>query len=75
MKKILFVAAVALAGTIFLPSCKKDYTCVCTYDDMNGGTESVEVAMNNVKKKDAKDACSAMSINYSLFTGVECKLK
>lgn len=75
MRKILLVAAVAFTGAIFLPSCKKDYTCVCTYTDTNGDSQSVEATMNNVKKKDAKSVCSDMSSNYSFFTSVECKLK
>lgn len=75
MKKIAPIAAIALLGIIVLPSCKKDYTCACTYTDANGDQQTIDVPMDHVTKKDAKSACNAASATYSAFTGVECKLK
>ena len=54
-----------VAGT----SCKKDYTCTCTYDDGNGSTATTTATYHNVKKSDAEEACSqassAGSVSYS----------
>ncbi len=65
MKKILTLIAVVFVAAIVLPSCKKDWTCVCT--DNSGGT--YEFSINNSRKPEAKLACEG-------FTwGNECKLK
>lgn len=76
MKKIASIAAVALLGIIVLPSCKKDYTCVCSYTDPSTGeTISAEGSLGKTTKKDAKAACEGWNSKYAGFTGVECKLK
>lgn len=75
MKKIVYVAAVALAGTILLPSCKKDYTCSCTYDDGTGGATTIDATISNSTKAKAKAACDLMDNNYLGFTNVQCDLK
>lgn len=76
MKKIALILAVAIVGAIVLPSCKKDYTCECTFDASNGGgTQTVDVAINHAKKKDAKNACDAMTSTYMMYTSVQCNLK
>lgn len=65
MKKNLTLAALVFIAAIVLPSCKKDWTCVCT--DSNGG--NYEFKINNSRKPEAKLACEA-------FTwGNECRLK
>lgn len=73
MKKIVAVAAIAVLGAIVLPSCKKDYTCTCTYT-MGGTSQSVSVKLENVTKKDAKAACETNTALYSAYTGVSCNL-
>ncbi|MEX2590017.1 MAG: hypothetical protein WD334_07410 [Chitinophagales bacterium] len=61
MKKMLLVFAVA--GMAFgFTSCKKDYTCECD----NGFSSTME----NVKKGDAEDACSALEVG-----GTKCEVK
>ena len=56
MKKLLFLA-VAIASVTSLSSCKKDYTCSCTYDDGLGGTGTFAAEYTGVKKADAEEAC------------------
>lgn len=71
MKKVLLVAAVAC---FTLVSCKKDYTCTCTYTP-NGGTAQEHVFdMKDVKKKDAKDACNDLGASY-ISQGGTCDFK
>lgn len=68
---MIAAAALMMAGFV---SCKKDYTCQCTWD-LAGSQTTVDLEMNNVSKKDAKDACEAATATYSQYTGVSCELK
>lgn len=71
MKKVLpFVAAIALLGAV---SCKKEYTCECTYDDGAGSTGSVS-ATATLSKKDAEAWCDDTQ-SASVLTGYSCDLK
>ena len=72
MKKIVTIVAVALFGALVLPSCKKDYTCVCT-STINGVSTSVEAKTGKMSKKDAKTACE-QTVSAGGVT-MECKLK
>lgn len=75
MKKITLIASSALLlATIAFTSCKKDYTCVCTYKDSNGQSQSDEYPINNSRKPDAKIVCEAQNI-VSGSTDWKCKLK
>ena len=56
MKKVLLLAAVAVSFTMV--SCKKDYTCTCTYD---GSTATM--TFKTAKKKDAETACETQETN------------
>ncbi len=56
MKKIIGVAAFAVLGMVALSSCKKDYTCTCTYL----GTTSSYVIKDS-KKSTAETACAVYS--------------
>lgn len=67
MKKIAPIAIVALIGALSLTSCKKVYTCACTY---NGTTTEVSSGVK-LSKKDAKAWCT--SVNTT--SGVSCGLK
>lgn len=77
MKKITLIASSALLlATVAFTSCKKDYTCVCSYTDPTSNTTtSVESPLGKHTKKDAKSACEGLNNNYAMFTGVTCKLK
>ena len=65
MKKILTLIAVVFVVAIVLPSCKKDWTCVCT--DSNGDISEYQIS--NSRKPEAKLACEAFGF------GDECDLK
>jgi len=58
MKKLLFVAAIAVMG---LSSCKKDYTCTCVISDSSGyfPTTTTTSTIPNTTKSKAEDACKA----------------
>ncbi len=57
MKKILLLVAVVSALSV--TSCKKDYTCTCTYTSGSYNYTSV-YTVHNTKKK-ATDACTALA--------------
>lgn len=61
MKKILTLVAVAFVAAIVLPSCKKDWTCVCT--DSSGDKTSYTI--NDSRKPEAKLVCEGFRINES----------
>ncbi len=67
MKKLLVVAAVAVVA--LSSACKKDYTCSCSGTNFSG-----DFVYKNVKKKDAKDACSTQNTSYAP-AGISCSLK
>lgn len=73
MKKILTVSAIALFSAALLPSCKKDYTCVCTMD-IGGQSSTTEVELGKQTKKDAKAACSQKA-SVGGQTLMTCELK
>ena len=72
MKKILpFVAAIAMLGAV---SCKKEYTCTCTYDD-GTGTSLTSTSTFEAKKKDAETICDDLQTLGALgTTGYTCTL-
>jgi len=73
MKKIAPVAIIALIGALSLTSCKKEYTCSCSYT-VNGTTQTSEVKSGvKISKKDAKTWCNAYT--STAWSGVTCKLK
>lgn len=67
MKK--FVLFVAAAATLGLTSCKKDWTCTCTYD---GESESYDI--NGKTKKDAEAQCEGKASvgGFTFTTGSSC---
>lgn len=71
MKKFATIAIIALAGTMILPSCKKDYTCTCTIP--GASPEKVSTPLNGYKKKDAKNACDQSSAAAAILGG-NCSL-
>ena len=71
MKKIAPIVAIAL-GAMFT-SCKKEYTCSCSYT-VGGTTQTVDVKSGTkLSKSDAKTWCTAYT--SSAWTGVSCSLK
>ena len=67
MKKLLFVAAVA---AFTMTSCKKDFTCECTYDDGNGGSITQEYVMTDSKKAAAAAVCEGKNVGPIQVDGV-----
>lgn len=61
MKKLLFVAAVAVVA---LSSCKKDYTCECTVEFLGvSSTSTVDYeGLSKSEADDAEAACTSTGI-------------
>lgn len=77
MKKVLSIVAIAAFAATFT-ACKKDYTCECSGDWDQDGTISADekqtYQLEDVKKKDAKDACNSVG-NLWILGGGTCELK
>ncbi len=67
MKKLVLLASAAFI-VASMTSCKKDYTCNCTYA---GTTYPYTIT---AKKKDAKDACNSIGSVWISYGGT-CSLK
>jgi hypothetical protein len=66
MKKgLLLLGLVAFLAS----SCSKDYTCSC-----KGVSGKEDITFEDAKKKDAQDACDALSLIWT-FDGGSCELK
>ena len=72
MKK--FVLFVAAAATLGLTSCKKDWTCDCSYSDGEGGTVTTSEPINGKTKKDAEALCEGKASigGFTVSTGSNC---
>jgi hypothetical protein len=71
MKKLGFILAL---GTIFVSSCKKDYTCTCTY--ITGGAAAGKEIIPNVTQQQAATICAGNAA-YDPTSGsqtVKCSL-
>lgn len=78
MKKILALSVMlAIALSFLFTSCskRKDYTCVCTIDVIGNSPIVQEHPLLNVRKKDAKKSCDAMSRELEVDNVGSCKLK
>lgn len=74
MKKLIIACGV-VAMSVFATSCKKDYTCSCTYTDVMGNEQSPEVPIENAKKSDAEDTCNEAEDGYNAVgTDASCSL-
>ncbi|HOY33144.1 MAG TPA: hypothetical protein PKW80_14795 [Bacteroidales bacterium] len=70
MKKLFTIAVIALVFAS-LASCKKDYVCTCTGDEMG----TLKGAMPSTTEKKAKDACDALQVTYQNGDAtVKCEL-
>lgn len=75
MKK-LFVALFAIGFIFSMSSCKKDYTCECTFSPDGSTSTTMTFDYENVKKQDAEDVCATQESLYKLTdTAASCKLK
>ena len=73
MKKSSLVLGILMLTAIAFSSCKKDYTCECTYKDAFGASQTSTVDYKDAKKSDAEDACKAYNIPGG--TDFNCELK
>ena len=71
MKKLLLSAAAFALVASTMTSCKKDYSCDCTYT-VGGVTETDKYPIKDAKKKDAEAACDTWSLLHS--TDGKCEL-
>ena len=70
MKKVYMMLAVCAFA---LASCKKEYTCDCTYSDSLGGSGSISYTFE-AKKSDAETLCDDYSVTAG-GAGWSCNLK
>lgn len=63
MRSVKLITLSALMfGALFLTSCKKDWTCTCTYTGPNG-SHTITDTYKNTPKSDAKTACQVANAN------------
>jgi len=67
MKKVIITLAILATGVVILPSCKKDYTCVCTVN----GKEVYREDLGKQTRSDAEDACESKSVNPGVIAKCE----
>lgn len=75
MKKLIPVAALAVFAMMFT-SCKKDYTCTCTWT-FAGTSQTVTGSLGKTTKSKAQDACNTSQTNYNNmagYTSVTCHI-
>ena len=71
MKKITLLSIAVLA--ISFTSCKKDYTCQCTYTNTGSTTPTVTSVTLHTTKSKAKDACNQSATSGG--SGYTCVIK
>ena len=70
MKKLFIIVAVA-GLAISSSSCKKDYTCECTYGGFSSSTE-----IKDAKSSEAEETCDNLEAVHKAFhTDASCTLK
>ena len=74
MKKTsTLILGLAFILALGVTSCKKDYTCVCTF---TAPTPSVTLPINKSTKKDAQNTCSSAETTYKAADpGASCSLQ
>ncbi len=74
MKKTFAILSLVAFAAISLSSCKKDYTCECTWKIEGAPTINGEI--KDAKKSEAEDACKAIETTSKVLDpAVSCKLK
>jgi hypothetical protein len=61
MKKLFIIAAI---GTFVLSSCKKDWTCRCSVNGIDIGTEDIK----DKTKKEATSECEGKGMSIAGYT-------
>mgnify|MGYP001547355584 CR=1 FL=1 len=74
MKRIIPVTFITILGLFILPSCKKNYICICT-DGTGNAAGSKEYDLGSQTKRDAEADCDNKVYEYSKGNVVVCKLK
>lgn len=74
MKKGLgLLLGVAFIMALGFTSCKKDYTCECTF---TAPTPMITLPYEKTTKADAEEACDAAEVTYKVAdAGASCSLK
>lgn len=73
MKKLSLIILSLLATLMIIPSCKKDFTCYCTYKDVIGEPGTLTWEIEDARKKDAKDTCETYT--FAGWSEIECTLE
>ncbi len=75
MKKFILVASVAIFGVLVMTSCKKEYTCDCTFDPgVTLGSDMKAFSLGKTTKKKAKETCETAEKTWALV-GAKCTVK
>jgi hypothetical protein len=69
MKKAMVFLGVAVAGLITLPSCNKDYDCVCRLNGAKVETYSVREKSKNLAEDECNRKQSSLGVTY------QCKIE
>ncbi len=68
--------AIALIATLLMTSCRKNYTCACTFTDSTGNTtEQVVGSMNTTKSKAKKDCDNYPNTFSFVYPPKSCHLQ
>ncbi len=67
MKKTVIILTLGLSSLFYLPSCKKNYDCVCSIN----GEEVSRTSLGKQKRSDAKDACEAKATGLGVIAKCE----
>ena len=70
MKKVLFISALAI--TVGLASCKKDWNCTCSYP-VSVGLDPEIIPIQDATKADAETACDTYNA-LAILSGGSCTL-
>jgi hypothetical protein len=74
MKKFAPIAALALFAALSMTSCKKKYTCECTYP--SNPTLNTSIQTEKMKKSDAEARCALLNtVAATAPDPGSCKLK
>jgi len=67
MKKLIILLAISAGSVFILPSCQKDYTCVCTVN----GKEVYRDDLGKQSRSDAEDACERKTVTWGVVAKCE----
>jgi len=61
------------AGSLYGVSCRKSFTCSCTYTD-TGVPQSISIPLHQTKA-DAQTICEGYTRQYAIYPDAECRLQ